>query len=183
MISEIKQKVKTHKRIILPETERLAAVLFPLILNQNRLYVILTKRSGKLHNHSGEISFPGGMFDTKDENLLHTALRETEEEIGINSNLIDILGTLDDEISLAGHRVTPFLGFIKEDFDCLKLKINTIEVEKVLCVPFEFFLQKETYWSESWIRRNELRKVYFFLYEQEIIWGLTARMIYKFINL
>ena len=183
MIYKIKEKVKIYKRNILPETERLAAVLFPLILNQNKLSVILTKRSGKLPNHSGEISFPGGMFDLTDKNLLHTALRETEEEIGIQSDLIEILGTLDDEISLAGHRVTPFLGFVKENFDCLKLKINEVEVEKVLCVPFEFFFQKETYWNETWIRRNKLRKVHFYLYEQEIIWGLTARMINKLINL
>jgi 8-oxo-dGTP pyrophosphatase MutT (NUDIX family) len=180
MIFDIKSKVTKYNREILPETPKIASVLFPLIYSDEGLSILLTKRSSNLPNHSGEISFPGGMKDEKDISLEFTALRETEEEIGIKHNIIDLAGVLDDEISQAGHRVTPFLGFINEKYNDLKFKINKNEVEYILCVPLDFFCNEKTHWQETWIRKNEKRRVYFYLYEDKIIWGLTARMIYKF---
>ncbi len=183
MLSEIKNKLKNYKRNVLPETGRIASVLLPFVMKDGDLSIILTKRALKMPSHSGEISFPGGMKNKEDSDLIHTALRETQEEIGIASDKIEILGSLDDEISQAGYRVTPFVGFIADDFKNLNLTLNGFEVEKVFCIPYDFFLQNETHWQESWIRRNELRRVYFYLFEDEIIWGLTAKMIYKLINL
>jgi 8-oxo-dGTP pyrophosphatase MutT (NUDIX family) len=181
-INDIKNNLKNYNRIILPQTLRCASVLIIFLHDKNDIKIILTKRNKNLKNHSGEISFPGGMQDNN-ETLLDTAFRETFEEIGINKEKIEIIGTIDDEISLSGHRVTPFVGIIDTDKVKINFNINKEEVEKLFLIPISHFYDKRFHWTEDWIRKATHKKVFFYRYENDIIWGLTGRIISKLINL
>jgi 8-oxo-dGTP pyrophosphatase MutT (NUDIX family) len=179
-ILKIKSILKNYRRNKLKATGKCASVLIPLTIKNNNLFILLTKRTSNLREHSGEYSFPGGIQE-KNESLMDTALRETKEEIGINKSQIEIIGKLDDEISIGKYRVTPFVAFV--NIITSEVFINSKEVEKIIYVPIDFFLKKETFWEEKWIRLGKYRTVYFYLYKNEIIWGLTGKMIYKFLKL
>lgn len=183
LIDKITKQLTEYQRYNLPKVKRNAAVLFPIICHNDQISVILTKRSRYIPQHAGEISFPGGMQNGNDEPLENTALRETCEEIGICDDNIQIVGKLDDEISLAGYRVTPFVGIIKTPSDKIDYLIDSDEVEQILTVPLIFFTKKETAWTETWVRNNDQRTVYFYRYYNHIIWGLTGRIIHKAIKI
>lgn len=158
-----------------------AAVLIPIVLFDGRPSIIFTKRTAHLKNHSGEISFPGGRHDEVDENLKETVLREVEEELGLDRATIDILGDMPQEFSVTYFRVYPFVGFIR-DFSLDMLCIDKNEVEDLLLIPIDFFLKKKDRWSEVWLRNGEKHINYFYNYRGKIIWGLTGRITYTFLN-
>ncbi|RTZ87261.1 MAG: coenzyme A pyrophosphatase, partial [SAR324 cluster bacterium] len=112
-------------------------MLIPLLESEGELFVLLTQRSKQLRSHAGQVSFPGGKQDTQDANSLETALRETHEEIGLPTENVEIIGTLDQILSLHYYLVTPFVGLIPEDFAPL---LNTAEIESVFKVPLTFFM-------------------------------------------
>lgn len=183
IITDIETALTTYKRRILPNKHRHAAVLMPIICHNGNISVLLTKRSKHIPQHPGEISFPGGMQDKTDPTLEYTALRETHEEIGIEEKNIQIVGALDDEISLAGFRVTPYIGIIKTPTDQANFSLSTDEVEELLTIHLKFFLNPDTAWTERWVRQGEFRDVYFYLHENQIIWGLTARILNKAVHI
>ncbi len=111
--------------------------------------------------------------------MAQTALREAREEIGVDNDKVRIIGALDDELSRWGHRVTPFVGLSSTD----EFQIQQSEVERLYKVPVELLAGGETYWTERWFRRREGRTVHFYKYENDIIWGLTALILHKFINI
>ena len=157
-------------------TERVAAVLLPIVPTGGECSIIFTKRPRGLAHHGGEVSFPGGQMEQGDGELSVTALRETHEEIGISPAEVRILGTLNDELSRWGHRVTPFVGLIENpDF-----KPQASEVDRIYMVPVSHLMNGGSYYSEIWIKDGERRRVHFFRYENDIIWGLTARILYGF---
>lgn len=159
-------------------TERQAAVLLLLTPCSDGCSIILTKRLKSLEHHGGEVSFPGGMREQEDLCLKGTALRETYEEIGIPKDRIKVLGILDDELSRWGHRVTPFVG-LTDDSD---FNVQKSEVDRVYKVPVRHFTDSTVYWTEKWLRNDAVRTVHFYRYENDIVWGLTALIINKFIN-
>jgi len=157
-----------------------AAVLIPLVLNENALHLLLTKRTDSVEHHKGQISFPGGMTDTNDTSAVDTALRETEEELGISRSSVTILGTIDDIQIPTGFIVTPIAGFI-EHFP--SLRINKDEVAEVLLIPLEKFFDQT-------LERTELRNLLgvqrqIFIYDvwKEPVWGATAAIIKQFAGL
>lgn len=155
-------------------------MLLPLVINgSGAAELLLTKRPRTLNAHGGEVSFPGGSFDETDSSLEETALRETFEEIGIDKSRISITGALNDCISKAGLRVTPFVGIVSEPFE---IRISESEVEKVYRLPLSFFMCGETSWTERWVRDGEARTVFFHRYGDDIIWGLTAQIIDNFLR-
>ena len=93
-----------------------AAVLVPLVNRKDEITVLLTKRTDHLNNHAGQISFPGGRMDQNDRSPEHTALRETEEEIGLTGQLIEVVGHLNDYVVGTGFLVSPIIGFIEPPF-------------------------------------------------------------------
>src|SRR3990172_10760635 len=109
-----------------------AAVLIPLFNLDGKYNLLFTKRTNLVETHKGEISFPGGVFDKNDSSLLDTALRETEEEVGINSNDVEILGELDDIETNTNFNISPFVGVIPYPYE---FRINGIEIEKLLNIP------------------------------------------------
>lgn len=161
--------------------EKTAAVLVPLVYSGKTPELIFTKRTDNLPTHSGEISFPGGLKNPEDQNLADTALRETEEEIGISRENIKIIRKLEDEVSVHKVLVSPFLAEIRGRIDIEKLDFQKSEVERVIKIPVPQ-LMACNYWSEVWVRRDDKVTVHFFSCNDVVIWGLTGRILYKLLK-
>ncbi|MFX1327390.1 MAG: NUDIX hydrolase [Promethearchaeota archaeon] len=164
-----------------------AAVLFSIIPYDNKPYeLILIHRSEKGLRHRGEISFPGGKFDSRFDNSLEdTALRETEEEIGVPRDKIKIFGCLDDFPTMTQYIITPFLGIIDKNQVLVK---DEREVQRILKVSIEFFTSRKNFKEQAIDIEEKKFPVFYFNYidknnEQEYsIWGATAYMIISFIE-
>jgi len=165
-----------------------AAVLFSIIPHVNEPYeLILIHRSNMGTRHRGEMSFPGGKFEPEvDKSLKDTALRETEEEIGVPRSNVRIIGCLDDFPTISKFIVTPFLGLISNS---QKLKRDEREVQKILKVPIDFFINKINFTEQEFGVADEKFPVFYFNYFNEengqtyTIWGATAYLITHFLEL
>lgn len=159
-----------------------AGVLIPLIYKEGQHYIILTRRTEQVEYHKGEISFPGGAHDPEDRNLQETALRETEEEIGIPSQDVQILGALDDAFTIISHFVvTPYLGVIQYPY-CPK--INPNEAKEILEIPLLFFYEEQHYREKILQMQDKQVKSYVFQWKEDsTIWGMTAYIIKNFCNI
>ena len=159
---------------LLPATPVPAAVLIPIVDHVQRLTVLLTQRAADLKNHAGQISFPGGRIESFDTGPLQAALRETEEEIGLEGRFIDVVGYLPDHLIISGYRVTPVVAFIRPGFE---LRLDTTEVTDAFEVPLDFVLDPANHKA----RRRKLGEgeieVYDIPYGERNIWGATAGMI------
>ncbi|WP_448564367.1 CoA pyrophosphatase [Thalassotalea ganghwensis] len=151
-----------------------SAVLVPIIELDNQLQFVLTKRASHLKHHAGQISFPGGKVEQSDRNIIETALRETEEEIGISSKDINVLGTLPFYQTLTGFKITPVLAFINQAVD---YKLDPNEVAEVFQVPLSHFMNNENHFSVEVFHRNKYQHVHYLPYKQYNIWGATAAII------
>ena len=156
-----------------------AAVLVPIIETvDSRLELILTVRSERLNLHAGEISFPGGKVEPQDVDLTATAVRETEEETGIGSDNVTILGALSPVISKSGIHVTPFVGMVDVDTGWVH---SNDEIDEIFTVPLNFFIENPPGFTELKHRHSGLR-IPEYQYQGYRIWGLTAMIIVDFIN-
>lgn len=150
-----------------------AAVLVPLV-DRDEPTVIFTQRTANLTAHAGQISFPGGRMEPTDSSPEDTALRETEEEIGLVRSRIEILGRLDTYLTRTGFRVTPVVGLVKPPFT---LTPDPTEVAEIFEVPLSFILDPENPRRHSREFLGKERYFYVFPYEQRYIWGATAGML------
>lgn len=190
-----------EKRIIGQNRYITSAVLIAIVEINAKEYIILEKRA--LHiRQGGEISFPGGKFDKEDITTEYTAIRETIEELGIAREKIKLKGKFGSLVSPNGIIIEVYVGYLNiKSID--ELKYNIDEVEKVFLIPIKFFqnnnprvekiglenrplfsiseLKLPARYGNSWLGRA--REVYFYNYQGETIWGLTAEIIYEFINL
>jgi len=165
-----------------------AAVLFSIIPHENKPYeLILIHRSNMGTRHRGEMSFPGGKFELEvDKSLRDTALRETEEEIGVPRGNVRIIGCLDDFPTISKFIVTPFLGLINYN---QKLKRDEREVQKILKVPIDFFINKINFTEQEFDVGGEKFPVFYYNYNNEengqiyTIWGVTAFLITYFLEI
>ncbi|MDM1696390.1 CoA pyrophosphatase [Thiopseudomonas alkaliphila] len=179
MLDQVVNKVKTHRPRQLAAAARAeAAVLVPMTRTESP-EIILTLRASGLSTHSGEVAFPGGHQDTTDPDLIYTALREAEEEIGLAPGLVEVVGPMSQLVSLHGVKVTPIVGIVPS---FLEYKANEAEIASVFSVPLDFFANdprsithRIDYLGESWYVPS-----YFF--QGYKIWGLTAVMIVELIN-
>ena len=151
-----------------------AAVLVPLVVHEDGLNVMLTKRTDHLNNHGGQISFPGGRVDDSDRDALHTALRETEEEVGLHSKDIEIIGELDEYIVGTGYLVNPIIGVIEPPFE---LTLHEGEVAEVFEVPLEFLITPENMKRHAREFEGIKRHYFAITWEEYFIWGATAGML------
>lgn len=151
-----------------------AAVLVPLVTRGDALTVLLTQRATQLRNHAGQISFPGGRFESSDINLTNTALRESEEEIGLARRHVHIVGQLPDHMVISGFRVTPVVGFVDADFT---LNLDAEEVADTFEVPLRFVLDPANH--VKCIRHYEGHAVELtdMPFGEYNIWGATASML------
>jgi 8-oxo-dGTP pyrophosphatase MutT (NUDIX family) len=151
-----------------------AAVLVPVINRPDGLSVLLTRRTDHLNDHAGQISFPGGKVDARDTSAEETALRETEEEIGLHRSHVQLLGRLPDYFIPTGFRVTPVIGWIEPPF---ALTLDAFEVAEAFEVPLSFLVDPNHRQMQSAMRAGRLRHFYAMPYGAYNIWGATAGML------
>jgi len=159
-----------------------SAVLLLLFEKDGEYHVLFTKRSDKVEHHKGQISFVGGMRDEEDDSLLITALREAHEEIGLIPGDVKILGRLDDIYTAATKFIiSPFVGIFSWPYS---FEISEDEIDEMILVPLKSLAEEcdlevqEVNW-----KGEDATKVYYFYYEDHIIWGATARILNQFLNL
>ena len=177
----IQKRLEKRKHLALNHpTFNHSAVLIPICSENGMLKFILTKRTDTLKHHKGEISFPGGRQDQMDKDLTATALRETEEEIGVKSEYVKILGRLDDLFTITRYIITPFVGIIREN---IEYHSNTTEVAELLHVPLELFLTEDKFHEKKMVRNGTDYPLYYYYWNNYEIWGATAYIINQFIEL
>ena len=157
-----------------PQTLIPAAVLIPIVDRGGELSVLLTRRTEHLANHAGQISFPGGHVEPGDNTPEDAALRETEEEIGLDRRHVTLLGRLDDYVTRTGFKVTPVVSTVDPPFD---LNPDPGEVESVFEVPLTFLLDPATHQRTSRMFKGHRRYYYTMTWGQHEIWGATAGML------
>lgn len=168
-------QLAAHPAAALPRgTLEPAAVLLPLFRRNGEEYLLLTRRSEQLRHHRGEIAFPGGRAHHDDVDLLQTALREAEEEVGLAPECVTLLGQLDECISVHGYHVTPFVGRLL----CPpQWRVDHGEIAAVLEIPLTTLAETWRWHREDWQHRGRLEPVWFCRVDGYDIWGLTAAIL------
>ena len=155
---------------------RQAAVLIPVTrLRDDESHVVLTVRTANHKNHAGQISLPGGTTEPQDTDETAIALRESEEEIGLKSEYVEVIGRLGEMALPSGFRVTPVVGIIEND---LEFTACPIEVADVFQAPLELVLDPDAYVQSSYLYQDKERAVLELHYEDYRIWGATAAILY-----
>lgn len=156
-----------------------AAVLVPVIDDGADARVIFTQRTATLRKHSGQIAFPGGSVDPEDRSVEEAALRETEEEIGLDRAFVEPVARLPHYMALSGFRITPVLGIVRPGYT---LSLNPAEVASSFEVPLSFLMNPDNHTIDSGMWKGSTRHYYAMPYEGHRIWGITAgivRMLYE----
>jgi 8-oxo-dGTP pyrophosphatase MutT (NUDIX family) len=151
-----------------------AAVLVPIITHAEALTVLFTRRTAQLKAHSGQVSFPGGRAEPGDAGPEHTALRETEEEIGLPAARVEVLARLSDYLTRTGFRVTPVIGLVAPP---LELVPDSREVEEVFEVPLAFILDPRNQRRATRELNGRMASYYVIEHHGHTIWGATAGML------
>ena len=167
-------------RKMFPAEPARAAVLVPLVERPAGLQVLLTQRASHLKNHPGQISFPGGRIESADAGPWEAALRETQEEIGLEPQFVTRAGYLQDHLVISGFRVTPAVGFVQPGF---RLRLDETEVENVFEVPLEFVLDPRNHLPRDRSIAGHTIVTHEIPYEGRQIWGATASMLVTFARL
>ncbi|MFQ5893918.1 MAG: NUDIX hydrolase [Nitrospinota bacterium] len=177
----IRQRLTRRTRRTIEEPGlRHAAVLVPLYGADGEVHLLFTKRSDAVEHHKGQVSFPGGVSDPQDADSLETALRETEEEIGLKPSDVTVLGALDDYATSTNFVVSPFVGIIPHPY---AFTVNDIEIDELFTVPVSAFLAKENFFLLTAILPGKPQPQYLFRARSHVIWGTTGRILYQFLTL
>lgn len=157
-----------------------AAVLVPLYQVGEEVFLLLTRRTDRVEHHKGQISFPGGAAEPG-EDLMQTALRETQEEIGIPPEEVEVLGVLGNvEVAVSGFVVTPFVGVIPHPYP---IRLNADEIAELVLIPLSVFQNPTNLRIEQRDRGGMLIEVYFYDHGKHTVWGATARIVKQLVDL
>ena len=150
-----------------------AGILLPFIFDRDEPHLLLTRRTEHMSNHRGEVAFPGGMMDGEDVSIVDTALRESQEEVGLSAERVEVIGQLDDLISKNGQvMVTPCIGVVSESPLCWRP--NPSEVARVFEIPLSQLYRPELWRTETKQWRGRSFQLYYFDFDGEVLWGLSA---------
>ena len=179
MLNQVQKRLQNHRPRTISDPLPEAAVLLPLT-NKAEPELIFTRRASHMSTHSGEVAFPGGKRDPSDQSLMHTALRESYEEMALPPEKVTVIGQSDTVVSRFGLKVTPFVGIIAAD---TPLKANTAELDRIFSVPLHYFLAAKNLTFRRVTRGNKKFQLPAFHYGEYLIWGLTAVILVEFLNI
>ena len=185
MTDTLKHRIKRalslrEKRIIVDNGLKPSGVLMPVFFREEKYHILFTKRTENVEHHKGQISFPGGAYEDGDGALMNTALRETYEEIGLKGEDVEILGELDDVVTKTRFIISPFLGLFPYPYE---FKANEVEIDELIEVPIDALLDKNIFREELCTWQGKPYSVYFYEYNEHIIWGTTAKILKQFLDL
>jgi len=174
------ERVADHEPVVVDDQRREAAVVVPLIVQEDGAAILFTQRADHLSDHPGQMSFPGGGREPEDDDLLDTALREAEEEVGLDRRAVHVVGRLDDIRTVSEYSVRPFVARIPDR----EYEPTDAEVAEVVVLSVADLVDHGNYESE---RRDhpyygEIR-LHFFYVDGCTVWGATARMLVQFLEL
>lgn len=178
---KLKQFLARRDRLqIIDETLTSAAVLIPLFFYNNEYNMLFTRRTDTLRDHKGQISFPGGRCEESDESELETALRESWEEIGLNPDIVEVLGALDDRPTMhTNYLITPYVGVIPWPVELIK---DPVEVAELITVPMSVLMADDCLRQEDDPVNDGTSEGFFYYCNKNIIWGATARILTQFLE-
>jgi len=165
---------KQHHLLDNPNALIESAVLVALTEKDNQLNILFTKRAQHLKHHGGQISFPGGKVERSDRDLTATALREAQEEIGLASINVNVIGQLHPYQTITGFCITPIVALFNAESE---MSIDTNEVDELFYVPFQHFLDNQQHYAIDVQHDTGNHKVHFMPYKQHNIWGATAAIL------
>jgi 8-oxo-dGTP pyrophosphatase MutT (NUDIX family) len=181
LIDQIGKMLSSRKRRVIEHPPfSHAAVLVPLFQKDGDCHLLFTKRSEEVKYHKGEISFPGGVVDEEDRELINTALREAHEEIGLKESDVQIIGVLDDIVTITEFIVTPIVGLFPYPYP---FKVSEVEIAELIEVPLASLLGEDCFSERKIFRGGQKEVVYAYQYGEHIIWGATARILKQFLDL
>jgi len=157
---------------------RPAAVLIPLFRRVDEWHILYTRRTDSVEHHKGQVSFPGGATDPGDQSAEDTALRETEEEIGIQRGDVRLLGRLGRMVTISNYEITPVVGVVPWPY---AYRVHTVEVGRVFSMPLAWLAARDN-WQELVRAETGHAVITYMPYDGELLWGATARMTVNFVN-
>jgi 8-oxo-dGTP pyrophosphatase MutT (NUDIX family) len=174
-------EMRADGRVLDPaKAARAAAVLVPLLVRPSGVQVLLTQRTAHLHDHAGQISFPGGRVDEGDRDLIATALRESQEEVGLDPAHVEIIGRLPEYVTVTSYRVTPIVGLIEQPLDLSTLQLDTFEVAEAFEVPLAFLMDPRNH-ERRHVKIGEVARTFYAMpyiaARRYFIWGATAALL------
>jgi len=161
---------------------KLAAVLVPFFFDKNIWKILFIRRSDYGEFHRGEVAFPGGSRETDDGNIAQTALRETQEELGILPKYIRPIGLMQPMETISNYLVTPVVGFLEWP---VQITLNPVEVARVFSIPLQWLMNKNN-WSQKEFEtqnRGQISTIVYDNYDNEKLWGFTAKVVQNLIEL
>jgi 8-oxo-dGTP pyrophosphatase MutT (NUDIX family) len=178
-MEELRARLSARERseLTVPAGARRAGVLVPLFVRQGQLWIVFTRRTESVEHHRGQISFPGGAEEPADRTLFHTALRETEEELGVRTADVLPLGRLSAIYTVTNFYVEPFVAAIPHPYE---FRPEEAEIAEILEVPAAALLDPAVLEKKPYPGREEL--VLYYSYRQSVIWGATARILNEFLE-
>ncbi|MGX5173736.1 CoA pyrophosphatase [Aliikangiella sp. IMCC44653] len=164
-----------------PQPElRCAGVLVAFVESKDRNWqILLTTRASHLKHHPGQISFPGGSYETHDGSLAQTAIRETQEEIGISPQHIQLLGRLPEQQTISKYNITPYVAQIDSNY---RIKVDKNEVDEVFTVPLAFLSDLSHYKTVARTYQGKNYHYYVIQYKHYNIWGATAKILHNLVS-
>jgi len=184
MLQKLRKNLATLEDHLLSERDHHnqaldAAVLAAFTYGKGESELILTRRSRIMRSHAGEVAFPGGKIDPRDKNLIETALRECEEEIGLKAHEVEIIGQIESMHSRQGVKVQPIIGLVDA---ALEFAPCSTELDAVFKVPVSVFYDDSAKIMHSFEMNGSIVEMPAFKFQEFTIWGLTAAMIVKILN-